>query len=45
MVKPIENTDTEPVHVRKAVLWGEDDLLSQAIGLFLEASVFFWRQI
>jgi len=39
MVKPIENTDTEPVHVRKAVLWGEDDLLSQAIGLFLEANM------
>jgi len=39
MVKPIENTDAEPVHIRKAVLWGEDDLLSQAIGLFLEANM------
>lgn len=39
MVKPIENTDLEPVHIRKAVLWGEDDLLSQAIGLFLESNM------
>ena len=39
MVKPVENTEIEPIHIRKAVLWGEDDLLSQAIGLFLESNM------
>lgn len=29
---------TEPLHARKAILWGQDNLLSQAVQLFLEES-------
>ena len=38
MVESIENTVVEPAHIRKAILLGEDDLLSEAIGLFLESN-------
>ena len=32
MVEPIESTIVESAHIRKVVLWGDDDVLSQAIG-------------
>ena len=37
MVEPIGNTDAGTIHSRNAILWGGDDLLSRAVGLFLEA--------
>ena len=37
MVEPVGNTDAGTIHSRKAILWGGDDLLSWAVGLFLEA--------
>lgn len=30
-------SDSPPVRTKKAVLWGREDLLGQAVGLFLEA--------
>jgi len=39
MVKPIENRAVEPAPNRRAVLWGEDDVLSQAIVLLLESNM------
>jgi len=44
MVEPVGNTDAGTIHSRKAILWGGDDLLSQAVGLFLEARM-TWRVI
>jgi len=38
MVKPIENADMEPIRIRKAILWGREDLLSQAVGHFLKVA-------
>jgi len=32
-----EGTDSPPIRTRKAILWGREDLLGQAVGLFLEA--------
>lgn len=39
MIEPIKDIDAEPAHTRKVILWGQDDLLSQAIGLFLESNM------
>lgn len=39
MVNPVENIDVEHPHIRKAVLWGQDDLLTQSINLFLEENL------
>ena len=39
MVEPVEKTNEGPARSRKAILWGGDDLLSQAVGLFLESSM------
>lgn len=32
-----KGTDSPPAHTRKAILWGREDLLAQAVSLFLEA--------
>lgn len=39
MVETIGKTHTEPIRNKKAVLWGQVDVLAQAIGQFLEASM------
>ena len=39
MIETIENIDIEPTHIRKAVLWGENDVLSQAICHILMANM------
>lgn len=37
IVEPSEEPDSPPARTRKAVVWGREDLLAQAVGLFLEA--------
>ena len=39
MVEPLEKINTEPIQARKAILWGQVDVLAQAVGQFLEASM------
>jgi len=36
LLSPIENKDPNPTSSRKAILWGQDDLLARAIETFLE---------
>src|SRR5262245_7182426 len=36
LIGPILNAEPEPSHTRRAILWGRDDLLAQAIGSFLK---------
>ena len=36
MIGPIVNPEPEVIHSRTAILWGQDDLLAQAIGSFLK---------
>ena len=36
LIGPIVNTEPEVIHSPKAILWGQDDLLAQAIGSFLK---------
>lgn len=37
LLGPIENNDPQPCSSRKAMIWGPDDLLTQAVELFLKA--------
>jgi hypothetical protein len=37
-IGPIEDATPEPLTARKAIVWGQDDLLAQAIGLFLKST-------
>ncbi len=37
LIGPVENKDPESSHSRKAILWGQDDLLAQAMEIFLTA--------
>lgn len=37
LLGPLENRDPNPTSSRKAILWGQDDLLARAIETFLEA--------
>jgi len=39
LIDPTGNTDAEPTSARKAILWGQDTLLSQAVEMFLEESM------
>jgi hypothetical protein len=39
MTESVENTDVEPMRTRKAILWGQDNLLSESVGFFLESSL------
>ncbi len=39
MVEPIGNTDAGIIRSRKAILWGQVDVLAQAVSQFLTASV------
>ena len=39
MVEPVGNTDAGTIHSRKAILWGQVDVLTRAVGQFLEASM------
>ena len=37
LLGPVENTDPDQSHSRKAVIWGPDDLLARAMEFFLKA--------
>jgi hypothetical protein len=36
---PTQNTDEKPTRTQKAILWGQDDLLAQAVALLLTQSM------
>ena len=38
MIKSFEKTDMEQTAPRKVIVWGQDDLLSQSVGYFLESN-------
>ena len=44
LIDPTGNTDAESTSARKAILWGQDNLLSQAVEMFLEESM-VWNVI
>lgn len=39
MTEPVENAVAKPMRTRKAILWGQDNLLSESVGLFLESNL------
>ena len=39
MAEPIPTTNIEPVHSQKAILWGQVDVLAQAVSAFLQKSI------